>query len=48
MLPGPYFHVVLSMTINDAGTEEQKKQLLPRISEGQINITLGLTEPSGR
>lgn len=50
MLPGPYFSTVVlgGMTINDAGTEEQKKQLLPRISEGQINITLGLTEPSGR
>ena len=50
MLPGPYFSTVVlgGMTINDAGTEDQKKELLPRISEGQINVTLGLTEPSGR
>ena len=50
MLPGPYFSTVLmgGMSIMDAGTEEQKKEYLPRIAEGQIILTLALNEPSGR
>ena len=50
LLPGPYFSTVVmsGMTILDAGTEEQKMEYLPRISEGQIIVTLALTEPSAR
>ncbi len=47
MLPGPYFTTVVlgAMTISDAGSEEQKNEYLPRISEGQVIVTLALTEP---
>lgn len=50
MLPGPYFSTVLmgGMSIMDAGTENQKKEYLPRIATGQIILTLALNEPSGR
>ena len=36
------------MTILDAGSESQKQELLPRIAEGQLILTLALTEPSAR
>ena len=47
MLPGPYFTTVVlgAMTISNAGSEAQKNEYLPRISEGQIIVTLALTEP---
>jgi len=50
MLPGPYFSTVVlgGMTITDAGTADQKQEYLPRIAEGQIIVTLGLTEPTAR
>jgi len=50
MLPGPFFSTVVmaGMTILDAGSEEQKQELLPRIAEGQLILTLALTEPSAR
>ncbi len=50
MLPGPFFSTVVfgGMTIMDAGSEEQKQEYLPRIAEGQIIVTLALTEPSAR
>ena len=50
LLPGPYFSTVVlaGMTVMDAGTEEQKQEYLPRIAEGQIIMTLALTEPSAR
>jgi alkylation response protein AidB-like acyl-CoA dehydrogenase len=50
MLPGPLFSTVVmgGMTILDAGSEEQKKELLPQIGEGQLIVTLALTEPSAR
>ena len=46
-LPGPLFsNVVLGgLTILDAGTAEQKKSYLPRISRGEAIVTLALTEP---
>ncbi|CAI8038769.1 Cystathionine gamma-synthase [Geodia barretti] len=50
LLPGPFFSTVVmgGMTIMDAGSEEQKQELLPQISEGQLIVTLALTEPSAR
>ena len=50
LLPGPFFSTVVmgGMAIMDAGSEEQKQGLLPQISEGQLIVTLALTEPSAR
>jgi len=50
LLPGPFFSTVVlgGLTILDAGTEEQKKQYLPRIASGDLLVTLALVEPSGR
>ncbi|MDD5094572.1 MAG: acyl-CoA/acyl-ACP dehydrogenase [Dehalococcoidia bacterium] len=47
-LPGPYFSTVVlgGMTILDTGTQEQKKKLLPQISQGKLILTLALVEPS--
>ncbi len=50
LLPGPLFSTVVmgGMAILDAGSEAQKQELLPQISEGQLIVTLALTEPSAR
>ena len=50
LVPGPYFYtVVLSgMAINEFGTDEQKKEYLPKIADGQAIMTFAHTEPSGR
>ena len=50
LLPGPFFSTVVmaGMTIMDAGSEDQKQEYLSRIAEGQIIVTLALTEPSAR
>ncbi|MCH9036309.1 MAG: acyl-CoA/acyl-ACP dehydrogenase [Chloroflexi bacterium] len=50
LVPGPYFYtVVLSgMAISEFGTEEQKKEYLPKIADGQAIMTFAHTEPSGR
>jgi alkylation response protein AidB-like acyl-CoA dehydrogenase len=47
-LPGPFFsNVVLSgLLILDAGSEQQKSELLPKIASGGLVIALALTEPS--
>jgi alkylation response protein AidB-like acyl-CoA dehydrogenase len=47
-LPGPFFSTVVlgGLTILDAGTEEQKKEFLSKIANGDLIITLALTEPS--
>ena len=47
-LPGPLFSTVVlaGYTILEAGSEEQKKELLPKISNGELILTLALTEPS--
>ena len=46
-LPGPFFSTVMlgAMTLLEAGGEEQKKQLLPKIANGQLIITLAIAEP---
>jgi alkylation response protein AidB-like acyl-CoA dehydrogenase len=49
LLPSPFFStVVLGATaILTAGTEEQKKDLLPGIAEGARRIALAMADPSG-
>ncbi len=46
-LPGPYFSsgILGSLVILEAGTEEQKQQILPAVAEGKQILTLALTEP---
>lgn len=46
-LPGPYFSsaILCSSLILEAGTDEQKKQLLPAMAQGEKIVTLALTEP---
>ncbi len=47
-LPGPYFSTVVlaGYTILEAASEEQKKDLLIKIANGDLIVTLALTEPS--
>jgi 3-oxocholest-4-en-26-oyl-CoA dehydrogenase beta subunit len=49
-LPGPFFSTVVlgGLTILEAGNEEQKAELLPKLAEGEILLTLALTEPSAK
>lgn len=46
--PGPYFSTAIygGLFILNAGSEEQKQDLIPRIAEGELILTLALTEPS--
>ncbi|MBI4308538.1 MAG: acyl-CoA/acyl-ACP dehydrogenase [Chloroflexi bacterium] len=48
VLPGPFFSTVLlgAYTLLEAGTEEQKKEVLPKVARGERILTLALTEPS--
>ncbi len=48
LLPGPFFSTVVlaGMAIQESGTDAQKQEYLTRIGEGQIILTLALTEPS--
>ena len=50
LLPGPFFSTIVmgGMAIMDAGSDQQKRRLLPQICEGQHIVTLALTEPSAR
>jgi alkylation response protein AidB-like acyl-CoA dehydrogenase len=45
-LPGPYFSsgILGSLIIQEAGTEEQKKALLPLVCEGVMVLVLAMTE----
>jgi len=48
-LPGPFFAGVIlgGMTILELGNETQKGEFLPRIAEGELIVTLAMTEPEG-
>jgi len=48
ILPGPFFCTVVlgSLPILSAGTEEQKKEFLPRIAKGDMISTMALYEPN--
>ena len=50
ILPGPFFSTVVlgGSPILAAGNEEQKKELLPNIANGEAILTLALPEPSVR
>ncbi|MBA7505983.1 Acyl-CoA dehydrogenase [subsurface metagenome] len=47
--PGPFFCTVLegAYPILDAGSEEQKKEFLPKIANGELIFTLALLEADG-
>ncbi len=48
-LPGPFFSTVVlgALTIIEAGTDEQKKQILPDLAEGNRILTLAWLEEGG-
>ncbi len=50
VVPGPFYSSVVlgGLAILAAGSEEQKKELLPKVSRGELKLTLALTEPSAR
>lgn len=47
-LPGPFFSTVVlgAMTLMDAGTDQQKKKILPQVASGKAILTLALVEAS--
>jgi alkylation response protein AidB-like acyl-CoA dehydrogenase len=49
-LPGPYISTVVlgGFAIQAAGNEEQKKELLPKIANGDLILSVALTEPSAK
>lgn len=49
-LPGPFFSTVIlsGLFILNAGTEQQKRELLTKVADGEVILTLALTEPSAR
>jgi alkylation response protein AidB-like acyl-CoA dehydrogenase len=50
LLPGPFFATMgLAVpALIEAGSEAQKKEVLPAIAQGSARATLAFTEPSGR
>ena len=48
ILPGPFFCTVVlgSLPILSAGTDEQKKEFLPKIAAGDMIVTMALYEPN--
>ena len=46
-VPGPFFSsgVLSPLIIQEAGTEEQRQEYLPRLAAGDVVCTLALTEP---
>ena len=50
LLPGPFFPTVVlgGLPIFEIGSEEQKQRFLPKIANGEINLTMALTEPDSR
>jgi alkylation response protein AidB-like acyl-CoA dehydrogenase len=48
ILPSPYFATAVlgSPPIVEAGSEEMKKEILPRVATGEAILTMALTEPS--
>jgi alkylation response protein AidB-like acyl-CoA dehydrogenase len=50
LLPGPFFSTMgLAVpALLEAGSEDQKREVLPRIAAGEARATVALTEPAGR
>lgn len=48
LLPSPYLSTaaLCGLTILNGGTEEQKKEFLPKIANGELILALALTEPN--
>ncbi|MDD5095477.1 MAG: acyl-CoA/acyl-ACP dehydrogenase [Dehalococcoidia bacterium] len=48
-LPGPYFSTVIlgGLPILEAGSKEQKQEFLPKISDGEMIMTMALLEQKG-
>jgi alkylation response protein AidB-like acyl-CoA dehydrogenase len=48
LVPAPFLSTVVycGLSILASGTEEQKKELLPKIAKGDLILSLALTEPS--
>ena len=47
ILPGPFLSTVIcASAIQEAGTEEQKGEFLSKVANGEMILTLALTEPS--
>lgn len=48
LVPGPFLTTVVycGLPILAAGSEEQRRELLPKIAKGELILTLALTEPS--
>jgi len=46
-VPGPFFSTVVlgGLSLSEFGTENQKKDFLPRIADADTTMTLALTEP---
>ncbi len=49
-LPGPFFSTVVlgGLTLLETASSEQKQKLLPKLSQGDLLLTLALTEPSAK
>lgn len=48
LAPGPFFSTVVlgGLTVADAGSIDQKREILPDVCDGRLLMTLALTEPS--
>lgn len=49
LVPSPHFASALQggLTLLEAGSEEQKKAILPKVAEGEMNLTLALLDEEG-
>ncbi len=50
ILPGPFFSTVVlgALPIAFEGSDEQKKEYLPKLADGELIMTMALTEPNAR
>lgn len=50
LLPSPFFATVVlgSLSILEVGSDEQKERFLPKVANGEILLTLAITEPGAR
>ena len=50
LVPGPFISTVVlgAVPVMDAGTEQQKDWVLPKIAAGELIMTMALTEPSAK
>lgn len=45
-LPGPFFSSLIgTLAVLEQGNEQQKSELLPRIAQGELTLTLAVSEP---